>query len=107
MLLGDFAELEHEGHDAVARDRPAGAISAMSHGGEARFDRVGRAQVTPMFGREVVKREQAFAVFAQDLDGLRVLGSVGGDELVKRLVRLRAGRGGSMPLSCRGRGTAK
>lgn len=64
----------------------------MAHGGEARFDRVGRAQVTPMFGREVVEREQPLAILAQHLGRLRVLGSVGNDELIKRLVRLRAGR---------------
>src|SRR5215470_10066841 len=48
------------------------------------FDRIRRAQVFPMFGREVVEGEQRVPVLLQAFDGLVVFDGIGLDERVER-----------------------
>lgn len=56
-VLGSLQELEGHGQAGGPRSRPAGELAAVAHGGEGRLDRVGRAQVDPVLGREVVERQ--------------------------------------------------
>ena len=61
--------------------------------GERRLDRVGRPQMTPVFGREVIEGEKDVAVFTQALASGGVLGFVFLNELIERFlgVSLRLG----------------
>lgn len=55
--------------------------------GKRGFDRMGRSQVNPMFGRESVReRESGFAILSRAFGGLWVLGLIGWLEQIKRLV---------------------
>ena len=44
----------------------------MKHGGERAFDDIGRAQMFPVLGREVVEGEQCIVILDQALDPLVV-----------------------------------
>ena len=60
--------------------------------GEDAFDGVGRPQVNPVFGREVIERQQHVAIFLQTLHGLGVLGAISFQEGVEGLISSGAGR---------------
>src|SRR5271168_419028 len=51
---------------------------------EGAFDRIRRAQVLPMFGREVVEGEERVPVLPQAFGGLLVFDDIGLDEGVDR-----------------------
>jgi hypothetical protein len=53
--------------------RPHGSVP---HGREHAFDEVGRAQVIPMLGMEVVEGQQRVAVLGEAFDSPSVLGGV-------------------------------
>src|ERR1700730_12624828 len=57
---------------------------AVAHGGEGAFDGVGRPQVFPVLGREVVKSEQRVSILAQAVGRLLVFQRVALDEGVER-----------------------
>ena len=61
----------------------AGQVVERQHGGEGALDRVGRAQVLPVLGGELVEGQQAIPVLDQVVDGLVVLGAVGLEEEVE------------------------
>lgn len=58
---------EARSRHAVARTR-----STVTHRRERRLDRVGCAQVLPVFGREFVESQQALPILLQRIRGLRV-----------------------------------
>lgn len=62
-------------------------------GGERAFNRIGRANVTPVLRWKIEKRQQHIAVFLQAFHRLLVLCFKGPDEQIKSLFRgvLRAG----------------
>src|SRR5215475_13606711 len=57
---------------------------AVAHGGEGAFDGVGRPQVFPVLGREVVESEQRVSILAQAVGRLLVSQRVALDEGVER-----------------------
>src|SRR5438477_1171967 len=65
------------GQAALRSDR------AMAHGGEGAFDGIGRSQVFPVLGREVVESEQRVSILAQAVGRLRVFQRVALDEDVE------------------------
>ncbi len=71
----------------ISRAAAFGAAVSQANGGERRFDRVGRSQVRPVPGREVVEREQHVAVLSQTLARRRALGVVLHQEVVEGVVR--------------------
>ncbi len=59
------SEFEHHGQCRCPAAASLGLPSAMSDPREARFDRIGRAEMDPVFGWEVVKRSTARSFFRQ------------------------------------------
>lgn len=84
---GALREFKHHRQGSDPAAAPFGATMPQANGGEGGLDRIGRPQVPPVLGREVVKRLQHVSVFRQTLRGLGILGLVGLHEGVKRLVR--------------------
>ena len=62
-----------------------------AHRGEDAFDGIGRPQVFPVFGREVVEGQEFFAVLGQTFTGLGILRAAGREEQVEGLFGLDAG----------------
>ena len=58
------------------RQRPLGPYRAVPDGGEHALDGIGRAQVVPVLGREVVERQQRVAVLDEAGDRLVILGAI-------------------------------
>ena len=54
-FLGGLGELEDHRERSLIRKTSLRAHGAVTHGGERAFDDVGRAQVFPVLGRELVK----------------------------------------------------
>jgi hypothetical protein len=54
-FLGGLGELEDHGERGPIGQASLGAYRAVTHGCERAFDDVGRAQMLPVLGREVVK----------------------------------------------------
>ena len=55
-FLGGRSEVEyHRERRGLIRKTSLGAHGAVTHGGERAFDNVGRAQMFPVLGREVVE----------------------------------------------------
>ena len=54
-FLGGLGELEDHGERGLIRKTSLGAHGAVTHGRERAFDDVGRAQMLPVLGREVVE----------------------------------------------------
>ena len=67
------AELVDEGQHRVTGDAAASLVGAVADGPEDRFDRIARAQMHPVFRREVVEREQGLAVLDEDRHRLWIL----------------------------------
>jgi hypothetical protein len=57
-FLSGLGELEDHGEGGVVREASFGTHVSMTHGRERAFDDVGRAQMLPVLGREVVEGEQ-------------------------------------------------
>jgi hypothetical protein len=68
--LGGLDQLEGHGQAGGPRAWPLGDLGAMPHGGEGAFDGVGRAQVDPVLGREIVEGQQLIDVVGDLGDGL-------------------------------------
>ena len=71
-VLGGLGELEDHGERGLVRKTSLGAHRAVAHRCERAFDRVGRAQMLPVLGGEVVEGEQRVAILGQALDRLVV-----------------------------------
>ena len=67
-------QLEHHQPGGVLRQRALRADGPVPDRGEHALDRVGRPQVIPVLGREVVERQQRVLVLDQTGDRLLVLG---------------------------------
>ena len=85
-----MTEAKDQRQNRFPRDAPWRLVRSQSHRGKGRFDRIGRANVHPVLGREVVEGTQLFAVFLKTLNRLRVLRAIGLDEGIERLVCMRA-----------------
>ncbi len=86
-------ELEDHGQAGCAGTVALGPSLSMSHGGERGFNGIGGPQMNPVFGWEVIKRQQLFAVLGQAIGSLGILGLVGLQEQIECLV-------GSFPRLC-------
>lgn len=75
----------------VARDAALGPIRPMADGRKRRLDHVGRVDVDPVLGREIVEGQQRPPVLRQARGGFRVLGAVGLEELVEGAAAKRCG----------------
>ena len=75
-------QLEGHGQGGDARATALGLSGAVAHGTEGRFERVGGANVPPVFGGESVEGKLHLLVFGQALTGGRILGLIAVDELV-------------------------
>lgn len=58
-------EFEDHKPGGVLRQRPLGSGRPVAHRGEHALDRIGRPQMVPMLGREIVEGQQRVAVFDQ------------------------------------------
>ena len=61
-FLGGLGELEDHGERGPVRETSLGAHRAVADCRERAFDDVGRAQMLPMLGGEVVERQQCVAI---------------------------------------------
>ena len=100
-LLGRLSEFEHHGQARSSGAVAFGAAMAQADRGERAFDGVGRPQVAPVLGGEVVERQQLVAIFLQAFARLGVLRGVLFQEVIEclgrrsrasRPARFRAGR---------------
>ena len=71
-FLGGLGELEDHGERGLVGKTSLGAHGAVAHRRERAFDDVGRAQMLPVLGGEVVEDEQRVSIFDQALDRLVV-----------------------------------
>ena len=92
-FLGGLGELEDHGERGLVRETSFGAHRAVADGRERAFDDVGRAQMLPVLGGEVVEGEQRVAILGQALDRLVVFDAPGLDEGVERHERILLGLG--------------
>src|SRR5215213_4963936 len=77
----------------LIREAAFRADCAVPHGGKGALDRVRGPQVFPMFGGEIVEREQGLAILCQARGGLIVFHLVGCDEGGERGLSVLAGLG--------------
>ena len=88
--------------------RQAGAATAVAfrapvtqtHRCEGTFDRIRRAKMNPMCGREVVERQQGITVFAQARHRIGILRLIGSLEQIERLVLPIDGPADTFDQSC-------
>jgi hypothetical protein len=91
VSLGGFAELEDHGERGLVGKTSLGTHPAVADCCERTFDDVGRAQMFPVLGREVVEGEQRLAILDQALDRLVVFDGPSFDEGVERRERILLG----------------
>ncbi len=75
--LGGLDELEDHGEGGGRATGAAGDLGPQADSGEGGLDRMGRPQVDPVLGGEVVERQQLVGVVGDLLDGLGKLRPVG------------------------------
>ena len=92
-FLGGLGELEDHGERGLVGETSLGAHCAVADRRERAFDEVGRAQMLPVLGGEVVEGEQRVAILDQALDRLVVFDAPGFDEGVERGERILLGLG--------------
>ena len=56
--LGALAQFEDHGHRRLARQAALGPVGAQTNRGERAFDRVGRSNMLPVLGGEVVESQK-------------------------------------------------
>jgi len=76
-FLGGLGELKDHGERGLVGETSLGAHRAVADGRERAFDDVGRAQMLPMLGGEVVEGQQRVAILGQALDRLVVFDARG------------------------------
>ena len=89
-FLCSFDELEHHGQRCRVRETALGAGGAVADRRERALDRVRRAQMLPMLGREVVEGEQRSAILLQAGGCLLEFQRVGGQEGIEGLLGILA-----------------
>ena len=87
-FLRGFDQLEHHGKRGLVRQTALRSDCPVPYRGERALDWIGRAQVQPMLGREVVERQEDVAIPGQAFDRLLVFRPVGVDEEVERDERI-------------------
>ena len=88
FLRRRLSELEHHRKACSPGAAAFGLAVTKTDGRERRFNRVGRPQVTPVFGWKVVERHQHVAVFLEAFACRCVLRTELFQEVVKRFVRI-------------------
>jgi hypothetical protein len=83
-FLRAFEQFEDHCERGPVRQATLRSDRAVAHSGEGAFDGIGRPQVFPVFGREVVKGEQRVSILAQAVRRLRVFQRVAFHEGVER-----------------------
>jgi len=81
-------QLERHSQTSFATEASLGFSGTMSNSGEGAFNRIGRADVLPVFGWEVIEGQENVAVFGHFADGLIVFDAIGCDEEVERSLRI-------------------
>jgi hypothetical protein len=89
LLFCCFRQLKDHRQHAGARDATARFVGAQSHRAKRRFNRVRSANVLPVLGWKIIKRQQEIPIFAQTLGRLGILCFIAQQEMVQRLVRRR------------------
>src|SRR5690554_995961 len=80
----------HQAQSALRAHAVPGLSCPQPDRREGRLNRIRRANVLPMCGREVVEGEQLLSILHQAVDGLRVLLLVRRDEPIERLLSIPA-----------------
>ena len=62
FLLRRYHQLERHGQAGRSAQAPLGPFRSVSHGGEGALDRVGRADVFPVFGRKIIEGQKRVPV---------------------------------------------
>jgi hypothetical protein len=93
VSLSGLRKLEDHGERDLVGETSLRAHGAVTHGGERAFDDIGRAQMLPVLGREVVEGEQRVAILDQALGRLVVFDAPGFDEGIERRERIVPGLG--------------
>ncbi len=93
IFLGSLGEFEDHGERGLVGETSLGAHRAVADGRERAFDYVGRAQMLPVLGREVVEGQQRVAILGQAFHRLVVFDAPGLDEGVERCERILLGLG--------------
>jgi hypothetical protein len=101
LLFRCFRQLKDHRQHARAQDATACFVGAQSHGAKGRFARIRDANVLPVLGWKIIKRQQDLPIFAQTLGRLGILCFLAQQEMVQRLVRRRSplGHGDLIELS--------
>ncbi len=86
-LLGLDCQIQDHRQHALSGDASPGLDHAMADRGKGRFDRIGRPDMDPVFGRKVIEGQESLPILLQAFGGLRILGLVGQKEIIERLVR--------------------
>lgn len=90
-LLGLLYELEGQTQEGCARDTVLRPVGAVSHGREGRLDRIGRAQMHPVLGWEVIEGEQVIALSDELVDRLGILCLIGLHKATEEGLRRQVG----------------
>ena len=86
-LGGTLIQVEHHCQHGDAGEAAAGLVGPCAHGGKRRFDRIGRANVASVLGREIIKCQDHLAILGQALGRLGILRFIDGNEQVKGHLR--------------------
>ena len=76
VFLGALDQLEPHGEGRSVREATFGSDGSVADGRERALDRVGRSQVFPVLGREVIECQKCSAILAQAFGSLVVLDRV-------------------------------
>ena len=86
-------QLEDHGQRGHARAASLGAAGAVTDGGERGFNGIGGAQVSPVFGREIIEGKEGILAIQKALAGLGIFGPVCVQEGLQGRDRLVLGLG--------------
>src|SRR5215510_7649734 len=89
-LGGTLIQFQYHRQHGDAGEASASLVGPCTHGGKSRFDWIGRPNMPPMLGRNIVKCEQYLSVLGQALRCLGILAFISSDEEVKRYLRTLA-----------------
>ena len=87
-LVGQFVDHHHRG---VACAASFGLASAVAYGAEGGFNGIGGPEMSPVCGREIVKREQHVLVFFQARTRFGVFGIIQGQEVLVSILGILSG----------------
>jgi hypothetical protein len=92
-FFGGLGKFEDHGEGSLVRETSLGAHRAVADRSERAFDDVGRSQMLPVLGREIVEGEQRLAILDQAFHRLVLFDAPGFDEDVERCERILLGLG--------------